>query len=754
MQSPERVAETYGGNKQKIAQAVQMGVIDPTTGLMAGMFIDRMRSAQAQEQAPNQTVAQRVLGPQAPPAPPPGLGATPQGMQMAGGPGPQMAAPPQMIPPAPQGPVRMAVGGLTTLPVPDDMYDEQSFAGGGIVAFADAGDVRTKRRKALMAVATDPDARSDQRMAARMELNAMEGMGAGAVPSRGLTDALKYTQDDLPSQRQPVSADASIYSPDGARAPQNVGEEPINVGPRARAPQSSGDSIYSPGGGGAAGNKEPLITGSSLASMFEPPARTAEQAAAAKAMYESRKEKPIPAPAWYGAAKKSPLSQEQQMNVLKDMKYHPMVGLEDVDPEGKQSGLSAFTEAGLKNYGSLLANAGIATTKGVGYAANAAGNMGAGAYDFAFTPRGKRPSSNYKPNLGSVNMGGYDPNRSSPEAQLNAILGKPAPDTGIGALLASQSARADTAPTRIPGAGRRTGAGAATTRPTASTPAAGTTPEMSDEEFRTKAQRDYEEAGKLPAPKGTTAEEKAARKSEDLWSALAQIGFGVAAGDSPYALTNIGKGAAAAMPGMQASLKERRADEKEDLRQQYAYQLAQAGVKGKAYEFSMTQFDKLKDNRFREKTLAETIRHNQEIENLQGQQVAQSGSTGTERLVGVIALGRAPGATDAQKRLADAAEYALKGYAGAVGGAEIANKARDNIDSAISKNINLSRTLNDLAKKDRANAKTGNHTTLYQDKYNEMIDAEERRLGRGSLGGQTPEPRPTSRVGRFEVSEG
>jgi hypothetical protein len=265
-------------------------------------------------------------------------------------------------------------------------------------------------------------------------------------------------------------------------------------------------------------------------------------------------------------------------------------------------------------------------------------------------------------------------------------------------------------------------------------------PDQTDAEYRAMVGKQFLEANKLPEYKGTSAEEKAARKSEDLWSALAQIGFGMAAGDSPYALTNIGKGAAAAMPGMQASLKERRADDKEDLKQQYAYQLAQAGVKGKAYEFSMTQFDKLKDNRFREKTLAETIRHNQEVEKLQGQQVAASGETGTERLVQLMAAGMPGGATPAN--LAKAAEIGVKGYSGAGTGAEIYNKAGDNVDAAISKNPVLSQRLRKLEQQDRKNAKDGKPSTLYDTEYERLKKAEYNRLTSASLsplGGQTPE---------------
>jgi hypothetical protein len=163
IQAPENIAKEYAGNKQKIAQAAQMGIVDPTAAVLAGMFIDRMRSAQVMEGAQQPTVAQQVLGggqPQgAPPAPQQGMGPPPQGMPIP----PQgMGAPPQMpmapppqdvgMAPPPQG---MAMGGLTTLPVPDAMFDEPdngSYAGGGMVAFAPGGDVDLERfRKAIIA---------------------------------------------------------------------------------------------------------------------------------------------------------------------------------------------------------------------------------------------------------------------------------------------------------------------------------------------------------------------------------------------------------------------------------------------------------------------------------------------------------------------------------------------------------------------------------------------------------------------------
>jgi hypothetical protein len=147
IQSPEDIAKEYAGNKQKIAQAMQMGIVDPTAGVLAGMFIDRMRSAQMQEQVPQTTVAQQVMGglPPAQPAPPlpaGGLGATSPVL-------PPMTPPMDMAAPMPQEtPMGMADGGLAMLSVPDAMFDEPTnggfndgYAGGGIVAFSDGGDV-------------------------------------------------------------------------------------------------------------------------------------------------------------------------------------------------------------------------------------------------------------------------------------------------------------------------------------------------------------------------------------------------------------------------------------------------------------------------------------------------------------------------------------------------------------------------------------------------------------------------------------
>jgi len=166
IQSPEQIARDYAGDKQKIAEAMQMGILDPTAGTLAGMFIDRMRSAAQTEGIPQQTVAQQVFAPPAPQPPmgapmgiPAGLGATPEAAAMPPqemGPPPQeMAAPPQQEMPMEEAPMGMAEGGLSDLPVPDAMFDEPDnggYAGGGMVAFGKGGGIDFERfRKAIIA---------------------------------------------------------------------------------------------------------------------------------------------------------------------------------------------------------------------------------------------------------------------------------------------------------------------------------------------------------------------------------------------------------------------------------------------------------------------------------------------------------------------------------------------------------------------------------------------------------------------------
>jgi hypothetical protein len=176
--SPESIAREYKGNKKAIANAARMGLVDPTAALMAGMFIDRMRSAASEEQKADTTVAQDVFNapmqqqglPQAPmQAQPQPQQPRPQMAQAQGIPGAQMAAAqPQMAP---------GVEGLPTGNV-------GNYADGGIVAFADEGLVQGDALDAYLGyspvVEDTPEMRLDRERTTR-ELLSQYGV-EGPVP--------------------------------------------------------------------------------------------------------------------------------------------------------------------------------------------------------------------------------------------------------------------------------------------------------------------------------------------------------------------------------------------------------------------------------------------------------------------------------------------------------------------------------------------------------------------------------------------
>lgn len=237
IQSPEDIAKEYAGNKQRIAQAMQLGVVNPTAGVLAGMFIDRMRSAQMQEAVAPPTVAQQVMGgvPPAPPVPTPpagGLGATPQAA-------PPMApmAPPM---PAPKGaPMGMADGGLASLPVSDAMFDEptnggfdDSYAGGGLVAFATGGPTGSDSWGAYieeMARRVDPNIQ----ISGRARTPARNAEVGGVAGSYHLIDAARdiRTPEGM-DKSQFIAQLKSVFGPDYDILPSKGRSVHVEPGPR------------------------------------------------------------------------------------------------------------------------------------------------------------------------------------------------------------------------------------------------------------------------------------------------------------------------------------------------------------------------------------------------------------------------------------------------------------------------------------------------------------------------------------------
>jgi tetratricopeptide (TPR) repeat protein len=61
-----------------------------------------------------------------------------------------------------------------------------------------------------------------------------------------------------------------------------------------------------------------------------------------------------------------------------------------------------------------------------------------------------------------------------------------------------------------------------------------------------------------------SAEQKKADRQQNMWMRVAEAGFGIMSGQSPYALTNIGKGVSAAMQSYAEDLKEQKKLDRED----------------------------------------------------------------------------------------------------------------------------------------------------------------------------------------------
>lgn len=176
---PLELLLAYKNDVPAMAKASAEGFMSPLELILAVQKKKEQEAAGQSAQAPTQTVAEKLLGMQAPPPPmggigapspmpqqgvPAGLGATPEAAQMQA-PMPAMGAPEMAAPEMPmeEAPMSMAEGGmvppyasgggLSQVPIPAGMFDEPnngSYANGGIVAFAGGGygsyfeDVATK----------------------------------------------------------------------------------------------------------------------------------------------------------------------------------------------------------------------------------------------------------------------------------------------------------------------------------------------------------------------------------------------------------------------------------------------------------------------------------------------------------------------------------------------------------------------------------------------------------------------------------
>lgn len=214
IQEIQALATKY--SKPQLQKMAQMGLVDPTKAVMAGMMIDRIQ--QQNMQPPQQTVAEEVMG--APPPPPPMAGGAPEGAPPSGG----IAGLPSNLPP------QMAGGGIVAFA---DGGDTESYAGGGAVGYADRG---------LVDVRNDPMMKVDPRVQAQRDVTryqilaeelrlAQARLDAGDPRAKADVEAL---QREMRSVKPRAAADISLPGISEARA-----ATPAPVAPAPAAPRST-----------------------------------------------------------------------------------------------------------------------------------------------------------------------------------------------------------------------------------------------------------------------------------------------------------------------------------------------------------------------------------------------------------------------------------------------------------------------------------------------------------------------------------
>lgn len=201
IQEIQALATKY--SKPQLQKMAQMGLVDPTKAVMAGMMIDRIQ--QQNMQPPQQTVAEEVMG--APP-PPPMAGGAPEGAPPPGG----IAGLPSNLPP------QMAGGGIVAFA---DGGDTEGYAGGGAVGYADRG---------LVDVRNDPMMKVDPRVQAQRDVTryqiladelrqAQARLDAGDMRAKADVEAL---QREMRSVKPRANADIPLPGISEARAAEPV----------------------------------------------------------------------------------------------------------------------------------------------------------------------------------------------------------------------------------------------------------------------------------------------------------------------------------------------------------------------------------------------------------------------------------------------------------------------------------------------------------------------------------------------------
>jgi hypothetical protein len=382
----------------------------------------------------------------------------------------------------------MARGGLTTLPIPDNMFDEQQYGGGGIVAFSgkEGSDVKLTDEM-LIKVIQDPRAPAEERAAALQELQERRGPVSDYGTPRTAEDTRAAFAEGLPQGLAQVGGALgqgfmnSEFAQDMSTIPAGI-KDYLNSDSAARLTHRAATAITAP------------VKGYMDASrwMLGMPAPTPDAAAAPAA--------PGAAPATTTANAFAPV---------------PVI---ETTAAPSRAPLNAPTKEGyLGDAGPNIRNDRVLADT---LAKNAAAPVSPDAAEKAAAEKAAAPKG--------LRVDAVD----AEVAKAVADVAKAAPEKDYAAHYADAMAARDGYPT-------------------------------------------------LPA-----GESIADQKKQDFNMALAQMGFGIAAGTSPYALTNIGAGAAGAVPGMQKAMDRRRESqrdaEKADFARQVAVQAQQVAARTEA----------------------------------------------------------------------------------------------------------------------------------------------------------------------------
>ena len=216
-------------SKPDLARMVQMGMLDPQRALMAGMMIDRI--AKSAMQPPTTTVAEDVLSPQPPTT---AQGQMPPGIMAAAG----APAPSEGVAALPSGMREMAGGGIVAFADGGDIDD---YADGGVVAMA-GGGMEDFRRDPASRVSPRVQAQRDQeRQRILMDelADARARLARGDPRAQGDIEALTR---DLRKMIPKPSADAGITS----LLPSAQAGEPMTARAPAAAAPVEDEASYDP----------------------------------------------------------------------------------------------------------------------------------------------------------------------------------------------------------------------------------------------------------------------------------------------------------------------------------------------------------------------------------------------------------------------------------------------------------------------------------------------------------------------------